>query len=856
MEKLISWWERLTAPHVALPPPERRQARFLSSLLLFFLSATVLFHAAGYALTPVAEQPGIVISLALSALTLTPLYLFSRTVHYQLVALVAGYTLSALIIIAALFVGNQPSLLTILVIPLLIVSVLLSLRATAVLAVTNIILLALCALFTADLLPLLRVAALYTVTAGAILLSAYQQRSVHADQEAELLRSESRFRTLSERALIGIYIIQDGLFRYVNPAMAELFAYTPDEIIDTLGPLDLTAPEQRDVVDLRVQERLRGEKDIAQYELHGIRKDGKRIYCEILGRTMDYNGRPALIGILSDITGRRQMQESDREQRALLEALRDTATVLNSTLDRDQILSRILENVGRVVPHDGANIMLRDGHIVRVVRFQGYYDTLGDVNQIMATTHDFHETANLRYMVETGRPCVIKDTALDPNWNRPPGSEWIRSYIGAPISLGGEVIGFVNLDSLQPGFFNETHAERLMAFADQVAIAMKNARLYQNLEHYSESLEQAVAARTLELRRTTEQLEVILNNSPDAVILLRNDGLVRMANPAFYEMFGYEESEVLQQPLPALVSPAAEKDFFAALDSVLQRGKRARLELPARRKDGTTFDADVALAPVVDDGLVRGGVCSLHDISRLKEVDRMKDAFVSNVSHELRTPITSLRLYHDLLLRNPAKREVYLQRQEREIDRLNTIIEDLLRLSRLDRGQLDVSLEDLSLNDLVAAYVQDRQPLAAELGLQLHWEPSPHPLMVPADRGLLEQVIGIMLTNAFNYTAPHSTVTISTAALSHEGSLWATCSVCDRGPGIAAAEFDLLFDRFYRGAAAQQSRHPGTGLGLAIAREIVERHDGFIEVRNKDDEPGAIFTLWLPLSTEVEPQTS
>src|SRR5690606_9683498 len=122
------------------------------------------------------------------------------------------------------------------------------------------------------------------------------------------------------------------------------------------------------------------------------------------------------------------------------------------------------------------------------------------------------------------------------------------------------------LDSRQPGFFNEAHGERLMAFAEQVAIAMKNARLFHDLESYSESLEQAVASRTVELRRTTEQVEVILNNSPDAVLLLRNDGAVRMANPAFYEMFGYQEHELLHQPLPSLVAHTDEARFLAALD--------------------------------------------------------------------------------------------------------------------------------------------------------------------------------------------------------------------------------------------------------------------------------------------------
>ena len=851
MNKLIAWWERLTEPHPGLSLPEQRQSQFLASLLLFFLSAGILLYASELALSPAGARTQLLVSAAMTTALFLPLYLLSRTVHYHIAAVLSSYALGALILVAALYPTSRPLLLATLVIPLLLASVLLSLRAVTVLAVTTIPVLALASLAAGDRLSLLRILFFYAVTAGVILLSAYQRQRVQAEQDAELRQSEMRFRTLSEKALVGIYITQDGLFRYVNPTMANLFGYRPDEIIDRLGPLDLTMPVDRDVVTTRIQERLAGEREAAHYILRGLRSDGEQIECEVLGRTMEYQGRPALIGMLIDVTERRRIEEAEREQRALLEALRDIAAVLNSTLDLDQVLERILNHVGRVVPHDGANIMLLDGNTIRVVRCQGHYRSLGIVDRIMSMTFDIREAANFTSMARTGRPYVVKDTAQDPSWVQVGGTEWIRSYAGAPISRDGEVIGFLNLDSMQPNFFTEAHGDRLLAFADQVAIAMKNARLYHELESSNEALEEAVVTRTVELRRTTEQVEVILNNSPDAVILLRKDGSVSMANPAFYEMFGYDEQEVLHQALPSLVSPADEDRFLATLDSVLQRGKRSRLELSVQRKDGSTFDADVALAPVVDDGIVRGGVCSLHDISRLKEVDRMKDAFVSNVSHELRTPITSLRLYHDLLVRNPAKREIYLQRQEREIQRLNAIVEDLLRLSRLDRGQLDVSLQPVSLNQLVAEYVLDRRPLAANLGLQLQWKPSLQPLDVRADRGLLEQVVGIMLNNAFNYTAPGSVVTVTTDAVQRDGRHWATCAVGDCGPGIDAGELPLLFDRFFRGAAAHRSSTPGTGLGLAIAREIMERHDGFIEAANREaGQAGAIFRLWVPVLDE------
>lgn len=784
--------------------------------------------------------------------------------------------------------------------------------------------------------------------------------------------SEALFRTLSEKALVGVYVIQDNTFRYVNPALAEAFGYEVEEIVDRLSPTDLVAPEDRAVVAERIQRRLDDELEVENYFFTGLRKDGRQIECEVLGRRADYHGRPAIVGTMIDVTERRRAQESlrqseerlrtyfeeasdwiftldaagrinsvnrrmcessgytpeeligstpttflrdedaervsrlldnilegdeveqvelpvmakdgqriwleirgrtlvengeivgafhigrdvterkraeeaQREQRALAEALGDTATVLNSTLNLDQVLERILNNVGRVVPHDGANIMLFEDDVAHVVRCQGHYRARGVYDAVMALKFSVSQTHNFKVMAETGQPYVISDTRDDPAWAELPETDWVRSYVGAPISRGDTVIGFLNLDSEEPGFFRPSHAERLQAFADQVAIAIQNARLYQELETYSETLEEAVSARTVELRRTTEQVEVILNNSPDAILLLNMDGTVKRANPAFYEMFGFAQDEVLHKPLPRLVSPKPTAPIMEALHAVIERGKKLRLELVAQRQDGSTFDADVAMAPVKEDGVVRGGVCSLRDISRFKEVDRMKDAFVSNVSHELRTPITSLRLYHDLLVRNPQKASVYLERLEREINRLNTIIEDLLRLSRLDRGRIEMTPEEIDLNQTVEQYVQDRLPLARQRGLHLSWSPAPDLPPVQADQSMLEQVLGILLTNALNYTPTGGQVTVSVSTARRQNQQWVICCVSDTGPGISREEQSQLFDRFFRGDAAKDLNSPGTGLGLAIAREIVERHQGFIEVESEGEVgKGASFSIWLP----------
>ncbi len=233
---------------------------------------------------------------------------------------------------------------------------------------------------------------------------------------------------------------------------------------------------------------------------------------------------------------------------------------------------------------------------------------------------------------------------------------------------------------------------------------------------------------------------------------------------------------------------------------------------------------------------------------RLIALSRVKDEFVSNVSHELRTPITSLRLRHHLLVRQPERSAEHLEVVKREIDRLESLIEDLLTLSRLDQDRIEFKLGPVDLNALIADYVSDRQPLAAGRMLDLAFTPAPGLPLVQADGHLIGQVIGILLTNALNYTPSGGRISVKTCLRATGEVTWAGFSIQDTGPGILPEEQGEIFTRFYRGEAGRASGIPGTGLGLAIAQEIVARHQGNIEIASAGiPGNGTTFSVWLPL---------
>ncbi len=536
--------------------------------------------------------------------------------------------------------------------------------------------------------------------------------------------------------------------------------------------------------------------------------------------------------------------ESEREQRALAEALRDTAATLTSTLDFDEVLERILTLVGRVTPHDAASIMLVDSGVASVARRVGYAEP-GLESAVRSLRFSVAETPSLRSMSETGRPLTIPDTRADPGWVDTRETRWVGSYTSAPIRLKGQVIGFLNLNSAAPGFFTPAHAERLQAFADQAAVAIENARLYEAIRHHADELEQRVAERTAELERARTRMQAILDAAGEGIVLTDRDFVIRYINAATERLTGYTLAETLGRTTPwksGLTPPAVYEDMRRTLD----RGEVWRGEAINRRKDGTLYDATLTVNPLRSArGDIVGYVFVQRDISRQKELDRLKDQFVSNVSHELRTPLANVKLYVELLERGrPEKREQYMQTLHRETARLQKMIEDLLDLSRLDLGTAEIHAAPTDLNRIAADLITDRSAMATGRGVSLDYAPAADLPACLADPELIGQAMSNLITNAIAYTPQGGRVTLATEARHDDGRPWITFRVQDTGPGISANDRSHLFERFYRGEAGRKSGAPGTGLGLAICKGIVEKLDGRITFESQPGH-GATFTVWL-----------
>jgi signal transduction histidine kinase len=239
---------------------------------------------------------------------------------------------------------------------------------------------------------------------------------------------------------------------------------------------------------------------------------------------------------------------------------------------------------------------------------------------------------------------------------------------------------------------------------------------------------------------------------------------------------------------------------------------------------------------------------------RLQELDRLKSDFLSNVSHELRTPITNILLYLELL-NQPGKevdRPRYIEILRREADRLARLIEDLLTLSRIEQGFAQVTLQPVQVDGLLREVLAAHEARARSREIGLHQEGGLALPLVSLDREQMVQVFANLISNAIAYTPPGERVEVRTMAQEQDGRSYVGVVVRNSGAVIPAEDLPHVFERFYRGRNGRESGSPGTGLGLAICKEIVERHQGWIDLRS-DEETGTSFIVWVPTVPRAEP---
>jgi PAS domain S-box-containing protein len=342
----------------------------------------------------------------------------------------------------------------------------------------------------------------------------------------------------------------------------------------------------------------------------------------------------------------------------------------------------------------------------------------------------------------------------------------------------------------------------------------------------------------------------------DGIITIDEDGTVESFNPAAERIFGYRADEVIGRNVKLLMPApyAQEHDGYIAnfVHTGIARIIGIGREVTGCRKDGSTFPMDLAVSQFQADGgrrftgIVRDITARKAAEQALQDADRRKDEFLATLAHELRNPLAPIRNALELLNRagnDPAVFADTREMMERQLGHIVRLVDDLLDVSRITSGKMQLRKEQVDLAAVVNSAVEACRPNADDMGHQLTVSLPPQPLMLNADRTRLAQLFSNLLNNAVKYTPWGGHIWLTAERQGSQLSV----SVRDTGIGISREHLPRVFEMFSQAAPALERSQGGLGIGLALAHGLVELHGGTIEARSDGIGKGSEFLVILPI---------
>lgn len=352
------------------------------------------------------------------------------------------------------------------------------------------------------------------------------------------------------------------------------------------------------------------------------------------------------------------------------------------------------------------------------------------------------------------------------------------------------------------------------------------------------------------LRLATRKHQLILDSVADGIYGVDLEGRVTFINPAGARALGYTPEELVGRGVLEVIHHShADGAPYSRLTSPILQAMRhgqslRRIDEVFWCADGSSIPVEYTASPLVEDGSIAGMVVAFQDVSDRRQLEKMKDEFISTVSHELRTPLTALRGSLGLLSTGNLQKYPEKQRQMIEMaigncDRLVRLVNDIVDFDRVQRGRMSLRRVPVPALDLLRRAIDVTQNLAHEAQIGFRLDAHTDSVMVDEDRAL--QVLNELITNAIKFSPPATLIRLSALP---EGRNDVCFSVEDQGSGIEPAKLERIFDRFEQGDASDSRALGGTGLGLALCRSIVEQHGGRIWVESTPGR-GSRFSFTL-----------
>lgn len=361
-------------------------------------------------------------------------------------------------------------------------------------------------------------------------------------------------------------------------------------------------------------------------------------------------------------------------------------------------------------------------------------------------------------------------------------------------------------------------------------------QLADSLNLMSEELENKIRI----ISEDKDKMKVVLSGVIEGIVAIDKEGRIILFNHALKNMIDCSSDRVLEKFHWEIIR---NNQLNELLKETLQKGQTLTREITLFSPQEKIFHASAN--PLTEKNKVWGAVVVLNDITEIKKLEKMRSEFVANVSHELRTPLTSIQGFVETLkegaINDPEKAQYFLEIIEKQSNRLNNLIEELLQLSKIESQEIAMNLQSINLRDLIDKTISEFKKKIEQKDHKIKINISPQLPSVKADPEQIEVVFRNLLDNAVKYTPDGGEIYIS--ALEKAENIY--IEVADNGIGISAEHLPRIFERFYRANKDRSRKLGGTGLGLAIVKHIVQAHQGTIGVESKPGK-GSKFFFTLP----------
>ena len=664
-------------------------------------------------------------------------------------------------------------------------------------------------------------------------------------------RGEAMFRAIVEQSLVGVYLFSQDRFLYVNLAFANMFGYSPEDIIGSLHPLDLVYPDDRPLVISQMKLRFRGLRDFARYRFRGVRKDGMLIHLEAFGRRIDYQGQPAILGTAIDIT--EQVKAQQRLER-VMRALR-VLSACNQAIVRAGDEQRLLQSICDILVSIGAYRLAWVGmaeqdeaRSVRVVAKAGPAAAYLDDMRV-SWKEDEWGRGPTGAAIRTGEPQVNLYPQQSPvfsPWRERAERFGLGASIALPIKLRETTIGALNIYAETHEQFDQEELQLLNELAVDISYGITAMRTERERERTARRLAESEA-----------RLRGLVEYMPAGVVLLDSQQRLQVANALAQEYLQMLAPGI--RPGDVLTSLAGRSLDEFALPSA---DGRRRHEISLAGDVPRIFEVEMRSLTDQDSG---DTVLVLRDVTRDREVEaRIREQerlasvgqLAAGIAHDFNNILTSIIGYAQLVLYEPgldakvrSDLHVILDQGQRAAHLIRQLL-DFSRKSLLQMGPLDV-----------VAFMKEQSKLLHRLlpeSIEIRVHFPTESMWVEADPTSLQQVVTNLAVNARDAMPRGGTLWMRVMRRTFDprfdpppwpgmcAGSWILLQLEDTGCGIAPEHLPHIFEPFFTTKGAGK----GTGLGLSQVYGIVQQHGGYIGVESQVGR-GSTFTVYLPELTVI-----